>query len=369
MSDQQTINSLKALKNSPQGGQVNADWVLRNKEVLMSQICAQSEVNIVTINSSTFSLYQKVITQFIFSRQVFQPAIGVLSILLAVFGVSALTKVSADSLPGDWLFPLKMTNEKVQLAFTSDQEKKVQMQLQFISNRAQELTFVSQQTASDQKSGNIQTAAQNLVNEMQNIGGSLDKVSKTSTSANTVILAKAVDSQTSDVSKTITAAGAQLSPELKQQVEASLKQALSATDNTNVRALTVIVEKHQAGQSEISSDEVAQLVNDKIKSTQEKLQVMQQQVNSLATTSIPVIMPITASSTQATTTELTNFPKAAQKTLDAAGQAVSQQNFSEALSKLGETNDLLTTVETKVQAVTSAIVTLVPTTTATTTKP
>lgn len=242
MISQDTIKLLGKLKNSASGGQAQAEWILRNKEILMSQIAAQTQIESVA-PLSQWSLYKEVFQQIVFSKQVLQPVLSLSLLVLAVFGVNAVNKVSANSLPGDWLYPIKIFNERTQLVFTA-QEDKAGVRLQFINNRLEELTQVSQQPQVNQQQ--VKNVVNSIISETKSVQQDLNRVASTTSQSTAVDVARAVQDQTNTTNRTVSQVTQQLSEQVQQQISGNLQQLLEVNNSISVKSQGIIAAANPA---------------------------------------------------------------------------------------------------------------------------
>jgi hypothetical protein len=68
---------------------------------------------------------------------------GAFALLVVLFGVAT---ISAGSLPGDLLYPVKLVTEKVKFLLTFDSEKKAELRLTFSDRRLEEMIKAFQQS-------------------------------------------------------------------------------------------------------------------------------------------------------------------------------------------------------------------------------
>lgn len=107
----------------------------------------------------------------------FKPAVPALAaLLLFVAGSTGLVLAAKDSLPGSFLFPVKVAFEKTRLVLTSDKGK-AKLQIEITNNRLQELRqIVSKNPQAD--SNNAVQALKELKQELAVMQKQLPKMSK-----------------------------------------------------------------------------------------------------------------------------------------------------------------------------------------------
>ncbi|MFW6120706.1 MAG: DUF5667 domain-containing protein [Petrotogales bacterium] len=120
------IRLFKAIKPNP-------DWLESQRRNLLLHIKSDEE----TQKSWSLSGF------FAFKPQLaLKPVMATVLALTLIFGAGFLTISAAkDSVPGDFLFPVKITLESVQLKFSS-QKAKTALQVEFVSHRAEELNQI-----------------------------------------------------------------------------------------------------------------------------------------------------------------------------------------------------------------------------------
>lgn len=105
--------------------QPRKDWVVLTKSRILGEDRAQPG--------------QSFVFRFLQNKLALASVSTVLSVLI-LFGVFV---ISQSALPGDLLYSVKKTAERIQLAFVPDEEKPVR-QLQFVTNRLEELARAAQ---------------------------------------------------------------------------------------------------------------------------------------------------------------------------------------------------------------------------------
>jgi len=129
MKDKELVQKIKELKSIKPDNQWRENLA---KELLFR---AKSSFPGITEKPEFLFSFKKV---FSFSRLV-RVGVSLLIILSIVFGGSIFVVQAAErSIPGDFLYPLKITKEKLHLALISQPEKKVQLILKFADNRLEE---------------------------------------------------------------------------------------------------------------------------------------------------------------------------------------------------------------------------------------
>lgn len=358
MTNRELIGKLKQVKDLSSGGNPDSAWVASNKAIMMSQIKP---------NSQNESLFEKVDNGFyygqyfnsLFRQSFLKPAVATLSLVLIMLGYSATLSVANASLPGDMFYPIKTTKEKVQLAFTFQEEEKVKLQMTFVSNRADELQQLVKTTDdTDKKTEAVKKTAQQIAKDVSTVKDNLNKINIAAINtdkAKVVEVAKEVDTKTMEVKQGLVETHNILSDNVKKEVESDLKKAISTTEETGTSALGVIIKKYESGDGSIDSQEVASRVENRIKDAQINIEGASKIIENVSTSTAAILnanTKVTAStSTAATLSSIKDQPQAAQVVITQAKVLLDQKDFSSALEKVAETNKIVSTVEENVRVI------------------
>jgi len=264
------IEQLKELKNiRPREG-----WVNSQRELLLSQITKQNIAKPQSFLVNGWYLAKSLMPVGVlrFAARPVGVFVGLMVLVFStgMFGVNA----SRGSLPGDMLYQVKLTSEKVKVGFTVKEEKKAVLHVQFAEERVKEIETVSQKASSmETKKEQIKVAAIGLKNEMAKTNETLDKVKQDQTNAKDVLqTVKSVDQKTAELEVRID----QKKEEMKddKEITKSLSEVKAAMAETGVKAVEVIVSKHESGAIKLSDTEIIETINNidkKIESAQKKV--------------------------------------------------------------------------------------------------
>ena len=148
------LNNLKAIVP-------DNEWKSRNREILLSQISGGSEDKV----TSFFSLIDKLLPAKVLMLTS-RPAMMFFLIVAVVFGSGVASLYAArGTKPGDSLYIAKIISEKTQLAMTFDETSKAKLNLEFASNRTQEITQVINES-NDKKAATIQGLTNDFKDQM-----------------------------------------------------------------------------------------------------------------------------------------------------------------------------------------------------------
>jgi len=347
------INNLKAIKNLESAGRPEASWVAANRELLMSQINPQSK----SIEFQPAKYYYQFFSE-VFQQKFLRPALMAVLVFGAYFGYSAFTLTAQASLPGEALYPIKVLGEKIQLAATFGDESQVKLKMDFISRRGDELQQIARiPETSEVKSVKISAAVKQITENVKDVQTQIDKMAIDASASALINTAKVVDEKTLKVEKDLVDVHTSLPTEVKKEVAKDVKEAISQTEVTGTKALSVMVAKSEEktvkdAKQAVSDKELTTRVGDRIKNTEIALEAAVLEVNKIATGTAAVIMgkvtsvSSSTSDTVATTTlkdamkAVSEQPKAAQDAVNEAKNLLDKKDFSSALSKVVESKNI-----------------------------
>jgi len=346
------IEQLKELKNL----KPRAEWVEKNRDLLLAQISAQAPAEAKVSGFSYLHLLKMSLpTRFV--NFVAKP-MGIVSlVLLFVAGSGALTVNAArESLPGSILYPVKLTSEQVAVGLTVSEKKKTELRVSLAEERVREIEKIMATAGDSQfKQQMLNMAADSLKKEMTNVTASLDKVKNDKTDqASNLALIKQVDTKVGELAT-------RLDNSASENPEASkiLSSAKDAVDAVSVKAVEVIVDKYDKGQTEISSQEIKDTMEKQVKKIEDRIANITDKEKTVAA---DVVAPIVAPSTDndkvenpvVTTPAVTPEPVAnsadIKKSLDEAIKLLNAGDMVAALEKMKESQSLSSQMEDVLEA-------------------
>ena len=265
------IEQLKGLKEI----KPRKNWVDAQRELLLSQIQAQSTKKRQSfVINSWFFFKSSLPTGMV--RFVARP-IGVLTMVsLFVLGTGMLSvNASRLSLPGDFLYPVKLTSEKVQVALTSGEEEKANKYLENAEERVREIEALAVDGEKKESTkDNIKIATDALKVEMKKAQTELDKTidkPQQSKEVETAMVAsvRALDKKAGELGDKI---GLQVEA-LKYDVDItnSLKEAGVEVENISVKAIEVVINRIDKIEIDISEKDLVDAIEKKIQNAEDEV--------------------------------------------------------------------------------------------------
>lgn len=253
----QLINSVRKTERGIEPDQL---WLAQNRVKLMAH-AASTMPKEEFVRRSTFAILSRFIP--IQSIQwMRRPVMAFLFIFSVILGGSfASVSASERSLPGDFLYSVKLATEQTRLVFTGNSSDKLKLKTEFVQRRVDEIRQVATQPG-ERKQERIKTAAENLKRDLQTAKQQLNDVSESSTPKIALEAAKLLDQKSSDVVQGL--------QEVKDSIPAESKgvvnEAENAAMNTGVKAVSVLIGSRDTpeGAEVITNDELKQSIEDKV---------------------------------------------------------------------------------------------------------
>ncbi|MBI5765780.1 hypothetical protein HZA71_00960 [Candidatus Falkowbacteria bacterium] len=254
------IKNLKRLKNLEVGGRPQESWLVSSKEILMSQIQPQPPKEILVEDNAIY-YWQYFSGRF---GLLLKPALAVFLMVAVMFGYAATVGLADDSLPGDVFYPVKTASEKFQLALTFPEDKNVQLQMDFVNRRVDELQKIAAQDNNKvAKARKVSETAKQISKDVKIVKEKLNKISAASVpKTNITQVAKNINTQTLEAGQVLVDTAATLPTDVKGEAADDMREAIKDIEETGTAALAVIVKNYESGDSKISDNEVtAQVKN------------------------------------------------------------------------------------------------------------
>jgi uncharacterized protein (UPF0297 family) len=363
------IQQIKQLKNLELAGQPQDSWIASNKELLMNQV--QPQVSSRVASKSLFGnnfYYAKFLSEY-FGSRVLRPVGVFCMVALAFLGYNAVSTVATASIPGDALYPVKTASENMQLSLAFADGKKMELQLNFLSRRTDELQQIAKQTdSSTSKQNKITKTVKKITSDVNTVKASMAKISMASVSTDVVAMAKQIDDKTLKIEQDIVNVHASLPEDVKKGVAQDVKEAIATTEDAGANALSVIVKSVTSGDS-ASNQELTIRVTERIKTAGTSIQAASDEVNKITTSTLAIIPAGAAATGELMTTssiaEIKELPKQAQEAIDQAKTLLDQKDYNSALQKIQESKDIVVDVIGKTPIIVVGVSTTSTTTVAT----
>ena len=277
MINRQLIVQLKQLRQV----QPRNEWKEDLKAQLLSQIRAY-EVDKPKFNIVKFIREYNPLTPFVKGEL---RSVLITGLILAIFLSGSIFTVQAakNSLPGHFLYPLKIAIEKTRTLLAINRENKVKLEVEFADQRLEEFGQIVQKynpltlprhtrdrLFTKGESESIAKAVQDFQDKLNTTKTGLEELRKSSENSKSVEVAKIIDKKTAEFENTLNKTCQKMSAAGKEGVEKKLAATLEIIDQTNTQALKLIVEKQKEDISSEEGSEILARVEDKIKRVEKK---------------------------------------------------------------------------------------------------
>jgi len=259
---------LKKLHNLRNEIKPDLAWQKTNREILISQIKAQT--------NAEFAFSNKLLFKNLFIAA-YKP-IGSLILIIGILFGAWIASVGAtkNSLPGDFLYGFKLTTERMQVNLTLNDEKRTTLEMAFAERRLDEIKKTVEKDGSAKNKKNIQVTLKKFQESINNVKSNLAKLEVTNKQT-AIKVANLVDEKTKvyvDILKDQQA----LNPQLATK---DAEQAISVSKATGDKALSVILEEFESGGSDLKIDDLRQKINERIDNLTQSIEAAKSNIDKI----------------------------------------------------------------------------------------
>lgn len=248
-------NRIRALRTTERRITPDAAWVRATRNTLLMQVrnALPPQTHLTRIEHAHRVLDEIVVQKI--GHLLRKPIMAILSLVAVMTGGSMMSVSAAErSLPGDFLYGLKLATEQARLAWVSAKEEKLKLKTEFTGRRIQEIKDVvgTNKVHNDR----VKQVAEILKSDFSTLKEQLGDVKKEGASDKVVAAAKLVDQKSNEVINALQATRADLSAETRQKIT----EAQSAAADVGVKAIEVLVEKQAESNNIIPVADVAEII-------------------------------------------------------------------------------------------------------------
>ncbi len=335
MSKRDLLRKLRSVRSTERGIVPDQAWVLRTRAGLMERVRSSE-----ALSPLPASLRFREAARAFVPAKVMQwmrtPALAALSVLVAVLGGS-LVSVSASerSVPGDFLYPVKIAGEQTRLALTQGKADRVRLKAEFVDRRVEEIKTIVN-TPEKQSPERLREAAIGLKRDLDTVKNQLKEVKQEASAPETAELAKLVDRTTEQVSQELQQVKTEV---VRQDVKQAVVEAQAQAVQTSIAAVAVLVETKTSGteaQNAITDEEVTRTLEGKIRDLRASLDGSAERL--MAMSASGTLPTQNASGTAPSMPATSTIPElaSASATLSEATSLLGEQKLDEATTKLAE---------------------------------
>ena len=234
MTEKELIDLLKQAKDLPEFGgdfDFDAQWETFTERY---DFQTSSQPVVYTFKDyAQFAMHQ-------LSHHMLRPAAVTMSAFAIIFaGWIGAVNASFDSVPGDYLYPVKLVTERVQLTFAAGNEQRGKLHVEFAERRLNEISEIKRSDR-DGKDVRTKAAIESFTKEIQSANAAFVELNDEK-AEDAVELAIVIDQKTDAFEELIAA-----SEEVEETKEA-LTSATEALEEANDQAVEAIVDQHEIG--------------------------------------------------------------------------------------------------------------------------
>ena len=239
--DRQIIQALESLKDDPSFGG-GFDFAATHKQALLRNGFSVDGAS----RHYTWRDYLETYT-WEFTHTMLRPLGAAVAVFIfAITGFISVANASGRALPGDELYPVKMTIEKPHLALAFNADARANLQVEFASRRLHEMVVLAASAQVDAPES-VQLAVDRFKSEVTTIKEELQEETGAQQKKE---LAKALGRQAEVYSSTVASSTTELSAEVRADVEEVIQQ-------TQEQAVEVIITAHEEVQDADTERELA----------------------------------------------------------------------------------------------------------------
>ena len=164
------------------------------------------------------------------------PVLAAFSVFVAIFGGSVMSvSASSRSIPGDFLYPIKIATEQTRLALTSGKVDRLKLKSEFVNRRVDEIKVLA--TTSDVgQPARMKQAVDDLKRDLNTVKLQLSDV-QSEVAPDTADAIKLVDKQSNQIVEDLKL----VKNDAPEEVKTSLAEAQSAAVHTGVAAFEMLL--------------------------------------------------------------------------------------------------------------------------------
>lgn len=359
MSNRELKNKIRLLHQLREMSNPRPEWLKANREILLMQI-KNTTVPKPETNRLEFAWVWNFMDVFL-PRALVHYAVKPVMVFALAFGLvfgGWITTVSAsyNSLPGEMLYSVKLATENVQTSLAS-KPKESKLRTEFAARRVEEVKKIVKDNL-PKKEQRVEEAVKHLKSDLETVKVNLEEMKKPADNKTSAVqaveVAKAVNEKTTEIQKSLEQTTAQLIPAgpiaAATPMQEQVKQATAVAVETGVKAVEVIIEKHQEDKNSVTVAEVKTAVDDKLKVLEGKVSVVDQKIDIMVSTSTLTVAPGKKDAVVGLVAPAKETSAVAKETINQAKEDLSKENFNGALDKLKQGSVLTQAAEVKTEA-------------------
>ena len=233
------LNNLKSIEPSE-------SWVVDARERVLSEAPVSERKSIlenIIDRKSNLGFSLQDLFQNLSFKKLAVPAFSLVFVLSAgVFTVGA----SKSSLPGEFLYSLKMINEDIVLAVASE-DKKAEIEVEHAGKRVEEIVEISKKTSDIEQQKKLSQLMEKFDEKMSSAN---KRLVNTSGNGEKVKIAKTINVQSEKYTEVLVKTSEDLPAVVKDEISEEVAKAIDSSERIYLTSLAVIVEEEKEEEKE-----------------------------------------------------------------------------------------------------------------------
>jgi len=257
------LNQSKQLKTFKQLAP-NKAWLVKNKRDLMMDIFGS--------NQPEFVWYQ---------NRLIQATSFVLSVIFIIAGTTTGASLAQNGLPGDLLYPIKLANERIQLALATSDIARADLSSEFANRRLQEFRNLVNQNSAEQLIGKEKALVQVVGDFAKQVAIVNQHVNNLVVDDSTTALpiAQQINLETMKYENALLDAKAKVTQPASQK---ELQHALASVQQVQTDSLKVLINQADAEKDILVQQTAALQVSNHIQKTEDQISLIKIEANKAA---------------------------------------------------------------------------------------
>ena len=243
------LNSLKSIEP-------NKNWVVDAKKRVLSETPVfgrESVLKDILDKKANLGFNFQDLFQNLSFKKLMVPAFSLVFVLSGgIFTVGA----SKSSLPGEFLYSIKIINEDMALVIASE-NKKVTIEVEHAGKRLEEIAEISKKTSDVEQQKKIGQLMERFEEKMSSAN---DRLANTSGNGEKAKVAKVINTQSKKYTEVLAKTTDDLPAVIKDEIVEEVAKAIDSSEKINLTSLAAMVE----GMTDEDRDEIAAMVKEKV---------------------------------------------------------------------------------------------------------
>lgn len=185
------MNLIKNLKSLQNEIHISIDQKRKVEDFIMAKIAKDFDYN---YKQNKVSIWLRLADILVPQNLALQP-VAIFSLILGLFLITSFASINAskNSLPGDTLYPVKITAENVRYNLTFSDQEKAKVAMSLVENRVNEFKSIVGQEDDSQKQEKIVQATEKIKNSLDKVKDKVQQIDQKSKDEGVVETVKEID--------------------------------------------------------------------------------------------------------------------------------------------------------------------------------